>query len=658
MILGTIICLAVAFVGSIAVNSVVTAVQNKKNNNQGQDVTSSVEEQNEFQNKEKEGVREKVPEPQVEKERREVSSEDSLSEVLAQDAQRLFLEYLAKLIRSSRFTPEQTAAHDGIIQNKMVSLNVKYDEEGIKNDAVNNAILRKWDSQIAQKEATVNSLIVKLKNGEEPKALIDSIPDEPDFVQLVEDSDDLILDVDKKCEMYETIAHMAEDYMNNVEVSGDVKELYDTLMNQDISVEDYTLLCDTFVDKLAKIGQVEIDGVDQESLETYRLTDTTSTGISIDELIEVKLERMIAEDKFVVLSDKHLELVKKSLKASWSNICDAYNNRSESKPLNISLESWIEGKACDSIIARTTDKFVVYAKGVKEVTEKLKKYTDNRDGNVVESKTYIVEQLKVLENAVVSSKISVETFKNIQAPSAFSTINNEVNNMSRNSHLTSTISDVAKLKKQLKNQKNTIDGLVSVVEEHSYDLKLLGYLDLVGLVETVNNLVDEQGRVDQKINSAVQNLNKALDEKVDGLMKNVQKQLKNKADVKTVNEKIKNLEEGIKDALKDKLELKDLVALENSIKSLEKAFADVEDRSRQIVAEELKEIRKAMRASISQMITRRLNKRLEGFDEDIQKKIEAEVTKQIINGVVVDLDDEQVEKVVDKVIEKIKIAKK
>lgn len=532
----------------------------------------------------------------------------------------------------------------------------------------------------------------------------------------------------------------------------------------------------------------DIEPVQEETLDEVEKYRKKLNGLDVDALINAKIDSMIKEGKLTNVSPQKREILHASVKNCWNNIATSYNSRldrittsQEAAKLsnNIVEGKWFEGSSCESIISvanQKIDKFFSVASAVdsalkeKNIAIEDKAYRDYA--------VYIKESLDALKEKIsLRYTDKVDMFKN-DAKSTLTLIKNEVNNMQRNRHFTSVMADIAKIKVNQNNLNEVVKKLNEVVESHSYDLKMLSYLDLSSVGEKIKELQRADLKIaantQKQINDLDKNIHEEMDRRIQGLAtatserlaklkkrlgieeqileshsydlkmlgyldlasiseklekieeagnhrtaavkkqiveleKNIQEQLitLNKKNV-AIEERIssltaemekrfKDIEKQVKfrvakndftaklnkmkkeiiDSFEGRLSLIDMSRLEKDIETLKEAFEKIKENGQVDVKKELEKIKNEIGKQMSVMITRRLSYRLnkikQPWTEEIQTRVIDGVKEEIAKiseniekvnenrqtvSITEGLSDQEFDKIADKVIEKLVISKK
>jgi len=566
---------------------------------------------------------------------------------------------------------------------------------------VNSAISKSWINKVDNAVNDANNLLVALDNGENPDDVLGRLPSVPIVTLYVESGcEELIESTTEKYRIYESVEDKKEELKSRLdETNPDHKVILeeinkDTLddMIDDIQIgkEEFQSKADEEFVRLQELSNM----ITEESEESYETTDkdealeilkerkaelTNIDDKKLDELIESKLEMMEAEGKIAFDSKKSREIVEKTLKYAFKNIQKTCVSKIDEKIKNVQNSEnyadelnnlptfgadWFDTKNCDMLIEKTVKKADMYVSVTKDIEQELKdkNYSSSKDGNVKETVSIIKEIFRNLQKQITVNYIaSIDSF-GVELDNEVTNIKSKINSMSRDQHFSQIMSDIASLKANREDVEKKLLDLANIVETHSYDLKMLEYLDLVGLVDTVNEIKENtsnlSAEMDRKLSMLKTEVTRTIEGKISDVMKEVNNKLKAKANSATVTSKLKKLEEDLLKAIDDKLGLVDLVKLESRLETLEKAFADVENRSKGAAQEEIKKLKTGISASISRMINERISKKMKEFDEEKKAFIIEEIKKEIVAGSLENVTDRQLDDLADKVVNKIKIAKK
>lgn len=207
------------------------------------------------------------------------------------------------------------------------------------------------------------------------------------------------------------------------------------------------------------------------------MVDDTAESVNtltVEEAVNAKMNSSLV--KKLVGSNKEKE---KYLRAVLTNAATKQFNNGKS------LEELMNNKAFnESLIPNVCTKIDKFLSVKASTDEKLYKFYGIDESNVNKQIVAIKNKLKVLEKQLLENKPSFVS----NAEMYEAGLDESIANISVNSHMSYVMETVEGLKTNTKKLNDSMKSVESKLEEHGYDLNMLGKLDLVGLKEKVEEL--------------------------------------------------------------------------------------------------------------------------------------------------------------------------
>lgn len=199
-----------------------------------------------------------------------------------------------------------------------------------------------------------------------------------------------------------------------------------------------------------------------------------ANALTVEEAVNAKMNS--SQVKKLVGNNKEKE---KYLRAVLTNAATKQFNNGKS------LEELMNNKAFnESLIPNVCTKIDKFLSVKASTDEKLYKFYGIDESNVNKQIVAIKNKLKVLEKQLLENRPSF--ISNAEMYEAG--LDESIANISVNSHMSYVMETVEGLKTNTKKLNDSMKSIESKLEEHSYDLNMLGKLDLVGLKEKVEEL--------------------------------------------------------------------------------------------------------------------------------------------------------------------------
>ena len=341
----------------------------------------------------------------------------------------------------------------------------------------------------------------------------------------------------------------------------------------------------------------------------------------LNSLIDGKVENLVKEGKVVDNADCK-QLINAIISQQWNKVISKVSKEGETLDLNklVDVEEFIDTKTTNTIV-NTSKKYEAYT----DMVNKVKKLNDEDNPVNEETNKQLQNIFDNLRRRIAINLESLEKYE-LELDNKYTDIQGKI----------ITNSDIQKVLEKTEKTADNLKILDEIVESHSYDLKMLGYLELSNIKGELDKLRNDLNSTDEKLNNKIDSAEKLIKSAMMNRFKVVAKELKKlKKETDDLTWNDEQIEDWIKEATKafegkaSKGEVSKLIkAVDSLVKKVEK------NDKENLVKKELEEMKKALE-EVNKKITNVAKTKVNSskFTAEIKKLKEAieEAKKDNIN---------------------------